>query len=227
MTTTTAREASLDVAFDALAHPVRRAIIRRLARGETTVGELAEPFDLMHQAVSRHVGILRDRGLIHRRVDGQRRPCRLDIERMQDIADWILEQRREWESRLARLDGLLAAFWGGDHATIRPGSVAVDLRVGGTFQLETVGADGCSYPLRFRYGVVDPPRLLAFSAPDSGILTEVRLEPAGAGTTVVVHQRRLPPDLRTEQARTGLSGMLDRLATVVASATTDSPRREP
>ncbi|MBX3141894.1 MAG: SRPBCC domain-containing protein [Trueperaceae bacterium] len=120
----------------------------------------------------------------------------------------------------------LAAFWGGDHATIRPGSVAVDLRVGGTFQLETVGADGCSYPLRFRYEVVDPPRLLAFSAPDSGILTEVRLEPTGAGTTVVVHQRRLPPALRTEQARTGLSGILDRLATVVASATTDSPRRE-
>lgn len=108
--TATAHETSLDAAFDALAHPVRRAIIRRLARGEATVGELAEPFDLTHQAVSRHVGILRDRGLIHQRVDGQRRPCRLDIERMQDVADWILEQRREWESRLARLDGLLAAM---------------------------------------------------------------------------------------------------------------------
>lgn len=110
MTAATTREANLDAAFDALAHPVRRAIIRRLARGEATVTELAEPFDLTHQAVSRHVGILRDRGLIHQRVDGQRRPCRLDIERMQDVADWILEQRREWESRLARLDGLLAAM---------------------------------------------------------------------------------------------------------------------
>lgn len=118
----------------------------------------------------------------------------------------------------------LAAFWGGDHATIRPESVTVDLRVGGTFHLEAVGADGCSYPLHFRYEVIDPPTLLTFSSPDSGLMTEVRLEPADAGTTVVIHQRRLPPDLQTEQARTGLTGILERLATVVTELGTDRER---
>lgn len=115
----------------------------------------------------------------------------------------------------------LAAFWGGDHTAIRPDSVTVDLRVGGTFHLETVGADGCSRPLHFRYEVIDPPALLTFSSPDSGLVTQVRLEPTGAGTTVVIHQRLLPPDLRTEQARTGLAGILEHLATVVAELTTD------
>lgn len=111
----------------------------------------------------------------------------------------------------------LAAFWGGDHATVRPGSVTVDLRVGGTFHLQTIGADGCSHPLHFRYEVVDPPTLLTFSSPGTGLTTEVRLEPTDAGTNVVIHQRRLPPDLQTEQARIGLTGILERLATVVTA----------
>lgn len=96
--------ADLDAAFAALGDPTRRAIISRLARGEATVGDLAEPFELTHQAVSRHVGILRRCGLIHQRVDGQRRPCRLNVERMAELSGWIAEQQREWESRLARLD---------------------------------------------------------------------------------------------------------------------------
>ena len=107
---TTELDAELDAAFDALADRTRRAIIRRLTQGEATVGELAEPFDLTHQAVSRHIGILRSRGLIHQRVDGQRRPCQLNIERMQELADWITERRREWESRLDRLEGHRAAI---------------------------------------------------------------------------------------------------------------------
>lgn len=115
----------------------------------------------------------------------------------------------------------LAAFWGGDHATIRPDSVVVDLRVGGAFQMETVGADGCSHPLRFRYDVVEPPTLLSFTDPGTGLVTEVCLTPSGGGTTLVVHQRRLPPDLRTEQARAGLAGILERLAVVVAESTAD------
>lgn len=97
-------DADLDAAFAALGDRTRRAIISRLARGEATVGELAEPFDLTHQAVSRHVGILRSRGLIRQRIDGQRRPCRLNVERIQELADWITEQQREWESRLDRLE---------------------------------------------------------------------------------------------------------------------------
>lgn len=96
-------DAELDAAFAALGDRTRRAIVARLARGEATVGELAEPFDLTHQAISRHVGILRHCRLIHQRVDGQRRPCRLNVERMQELNGWITEQQREWESRLDRL----------------------------------------------------------------------------------------------------------------------------
>lgn len=118
----------------------------------------------------------------------------------------------------------LAAFWGGDHATVPPDSVAVDLRVGGTFQLETRGSDGSSRLLRFRYEVVDAPTHLVLAEPRTGITTEIRLRPTGGGTTVVVHQRRLPPDLRTERARTGLAGILGRLDAVVAALTGDQRR---
>jgi DNA-binding transcriptional ArsR family regulator len=102
-------EADLDRAFAALGDRTRRAIVARLSRSEATVGELAEPFELTHQAVSRHVGILRRCGLIHQRVDGQRRPCRLNVERMQALSGWITEQQREWESRLDQLDSHLAS----------------------------------------------------------------------------------------------------------------------
>ena len=108
--TVTSVDADLDAAFAALGDPTRRAIISRLAQGEATVGELAEPFDLTHQAVSRHVGILRRCGLIRQRVDRQRRPCRLNAQRMEELAGWISEQRREWESRLDRLERHLAAL---------------------------------------------------------------------------------------------------------------------
>lgn len=102
--------ADLDTAFAALGDRTRRAIISRLAKGEATVGELAEPFELTHQAISRHVGILRRCGLIRQRVDGQRRPCQLNTERMQELAGWISEQQREWESRLSRLETHLATL---------------------------------------------------------------------------------------------------------------------
>jgi DNA-binding transcriptional ArsR family regulator len=99
----------LDAGFGALGDTTRRGIIERLAQGEATVGELAEPFDLTQQAVSRHVGILRRCGLIHQRVDGQRRPCRLDLERLRELSGWIVEQQEEWASRLGRLDEHLTA----------------------------------------------------------------------------------------------------------------------
>ncbi|RIQ19505.1 SRPBCC family protein [Jiangella rhizosphaerae] len=121
----------------------------------------------------------------------------------------------------------LAAFWGGDHATVAPGSVVVDLRVGGTFRLETRGADGAGRPLIFRYEVVEPPTRLVLSEPRTGITTDIRLEPDGTGTAVVVHQRRLPPRLRTEQARTGLAGILDRLDAVLTALTSDPRRSAP
>lgn len=105
-----APDIDLDAAFAALGDRTRRAIIARLARGEATVGELAEPFDLTYQAVSRHVGILRRCGMIHQRIDGQRRPCRLNVERMQELSGWIVEQQREWESRLGKLEEHLASL---------------------------------------------------------------------------------------------------------------------
>lgn len=110
MSTATDADAAMDEAFAALGDRTRRAILGRLARGEATVGELAEPFDLTHQAISRHVGVLRRCGLIHQRVDGPRRPCRLNVERMGELADWIADQQREWASRLDLLDDHLGTL---------------------------------------------------------------------------------------------------------------------
>ncbi|WP_306204990.1 SRPBCC family protein [Actinoplanes sp. RD1] len=106
----------------------------------------------------------------------------------------------------------LAAFWGGDHATVPAASVTLDLRVGGHFALNTVGLDGTpGRRLTFRYEVVDEPRLLVLGEPESGIRTEIRLEPVPGGTTITIHQRHVPPELRTSRARRGLAGMLTKL----------------
>lgn len=118
----------------------------------------------------------------------------------------------------------LAAFWDGDHATVRPESVNVDLRVGGVFELETLGADGRGYPLSFRYEVVEAPSRLVLAEPRTGLTTEISLQPTGCGTTVVIHQRRLPPELRTEQARAGLAGVIERLNVVVNDLTNKERR---
>lgn len=118
----------------------------------------------------------------------------------------------------------LAAFWGGHHATVPPDSVSVDLQVGGTFELETRGADGSCTTLRFRYELIDAPTRLVLAEPRTGITTDVHLRPSGSGTTVVVHQRRLPPELQTERARSGLAHILERLD-VVVSALTDEGHR--
>lgn len=119
----------------------------------------------------------------------------------------------------------LAAFWGGHHATVPRESVAVDLRVGGTFELETRSADRGGRTLGFRYDEIDAPRRLVFTEPRTGIVTEIRLEPDDRGTTVLVHQRRVPPELRTEQARTGLAGILERLDAEVRAMTDNDGRR--
>lgn len=109
----------------------------------------------------------------------------------------------------------LAAFWGGHHATVPPESVSVDLRVGGALELETVGADGARRRLMFRYEVLDPPCRLVLSEPSTGITTEILIEGGRAGSVVTVLQRRLPPELQSEQARTGLAGVLQRLDATV------------
>ncbi|MFG1677046.1 SRPBCC domain-containing protein [Micromonospora sp. NPDC049282] len=106
----------------------------------------------------------------------------------------------------------IAAFWGGSHATVPPGSVTVDLRAGGEFALDTRAPDGATRRLRFVYVRVDPPRELVFDEPVTGLRTTVTLRPAGDGTDLTVHQRRLPPELRSTRAADGLASILDALA---------------
>ncbi|TDO49185.1 DNA-binding transcriptional ArsR family regulator [Kribbella sp. VKM Ac-2527] len=97
----------LDRAFMALADPVRRAMIARLSRGEATVNELAEPFPITKQAVSRHIQVLEAAGLITRSRDGQRRPCHLNPAALEDLTSWIDDYRLAAERRFRRIDAIL------------------------------------------------------------------------------------------------------------------------
>jgi DNA-binding transcriptional ArsR family regulator len=97
----------LSATFAALADPTRRAILARLASGETSVQELAEPFDISLPAVSRHLKVLSSAGLIARGRDAQWRPCRLEAAPLKDVSDWVEEYRRFWEQSLDRLDDYL------------------------------------------------------------------------------------------------------------------------
>jgi DNA-binding transcriptional ArsR family regulator len=103
----TVDEAALDRAFTALGDPVRRALIARLSRGEATVNELAEPFPITKQAVSRHIQVLEAAGLITRSRDGQRRPCHLNPAALEALTRWIDEYRLAAERRFRRLDAVL------------------------------------------------------------------------------------------------------------------------
>lgn len=97
----------LDTAFFALADPTRRAILARLASGEATVNELAKPFDMSQPAISRHLKVLEEAGLISRGRDAQRRPCRLEPQVLADACGWLDHCREKWEQNFRRLDGLL------------------------------------------------------------------------------------------------------------------------
>lgn len=98
----------LDNAFGALADPTRRAILARLALGEATVLELAEPFEMSQPAVSRHLKVLESAGLIEQRVDGSRRPRRLTRPALDAIEQWLDMLRKALEQNYARLDQVLA-----------------------------------------------------------------------------------------------------------------------
>jgi len=101
-------DGSLDRAFAALADPVRRAMVARLSRGPATVNELAEPFDITLQAVSKHISVLEAAGLVWRTREAQRRPVHLDAAALERLTSWIDRYRLEAEARYRRLDGLLA-----------------------------------------------------------------------------------------------------------------------
>jgi DNA-binding transcriptional ArsR family regulator len=99
---------SLDATLGALADPTRRAILSRLAQGEATVSELARPFAISQPAISRHIKVLTDAGLIVQRVEGTRRPCRLAPDALSELDQYLALLRRALEANYQRLDRLLS-----------------------------------------------------------------------------------------------------------------------
>ena len=93
----------LDIVFSALADPTRRAILARLAEGESSVGELAEPFDISLPAISRHLRVLRNAGLVLRHKDGRVRRCALDAAPLKAASDWVETYRRFWDDQFDAL----------------------------------------------------------------------------------------------------------------------------
>lgn len=102
----------LSATFSALADPTRRAILARLALGETSVSELAEPFDISLPAVSKHLKVLERAGLIARGREAQWRPCRIEPDALKSVDAWLEEYRRLWEQRLDRLEDYLHQLQG-------------------------------------------------------------------------------------------------------------------
>ena len=101
---------TLDAAFAALADPTRRAILARLAKGEATVNELTEPFEMTQPAISQHLKVLEDAGLVIRRVEGTRRPRRLAKNGIDAMDQWLARLRKALEKNYDRLDNVLAAM---------------------------------------------------------------------------------------------------------------------
>src|SRR3982074_956657 len=108
-----ATDDALSVTFQALADPTRRAILARLADGEATVLELAEPFELSLPAGSKHLKVLQKAGLISQGRRAQWRPCRLEPARLKDVSDWVERYRATWEERFGRLDEYLRELQAG------------------------------------------------------------------------------------------------------------------
>ena len=105
--TETEEDAALDLAFVALADPIRRAIVARLSRGDATVNELAEPFSVTKQAISKHIHVLESAGFVTRSRDAQRRPVHLDPAALERLTAWIDRYRLIAEARFRRLDAVL------------------------------------------------------------------------------------------------------------------------
>ncbi len=97
----------LSTTFQALADPTRRAILARLALGEASVTDLAKPFDISQPAVSKHLKVLENAGLVSRGREKQWRPCRLEAKPLQEVEQWVERYRRHWEQNFERLDAYL------------------------------------------------------------------------------------------------------------------------
>ncbi len=110
----------LSATFSALADPTRRAILARLAAGETSVTELAEPFDMTLPAVTKHLKVLQRAGLIARGREAQWRPCRLAAKPLRDVSDWVERYRQFWDERLDRLEDHLRELEAPDADPAKP-----------------------------------------------------------------------------------------------------------
>jgi DNA-binding transcriptional ArsR family regulator len=98
---------TLSTTFAALADPTRRAILARLSKGETSVSELAKPFELSLPTISKHLKVLQSAGLVEQSRHAQWRPCRLEATPLKEVAEWVEPYRRHWEESFNRLDDLL------------------------------------------------------------------------------------------------------------------------
>ena len=105
---------ALSTTFSALSDATRRALLARLSQGEATVNELAAPFDISLQAISRHLKVLESAGLITRGREAQWRPCRLKARPLKEVADWVDHYRRFWEQSFDRLDEYLKELQSGE-----------------------------------------------------------------------------------------------------------------
>jgi DNA-binding transcriptional ArsR family regulator len=110
----------LSATFAALSDPTRRAILARLALGETSVSELADPFAMSLPAVSKHLKVLERAGLITRGRDAQMRPCKIEVKALKEADDWLEEYRRLWEQRLDRLDDYLQTLQAQEAGASKP-----------------------------------------------------------------------------------------------------------
>lgn len=114
--------ATLDRVFQALAHPARRDIVRRLASGERNLSELAEPLKMTFPAASKHVRVLERARLVHRRVAGRQHLCRLHAAPLREATEWTEQFRRHWEARFQVLDALLEEMKADERAPRRRGA---------------------------------------------------------------------------------------------------------
>ena len=104
----------LTLTFSALADPTRRAILQRLSQGEASVSELTEPFDISMPAISRHLKVLEQAGLVARSRNAQWRPVQLNAAPLAEVAGWVERYRRHWETQFDRMDAYLAELQKGD-----------------------------------------------------------------------------------------------------------------
>src|SRR5882672_7214155 len=115
---------ALDATFAALADPTRRAILARLALGEASVNELAEPFDMSQPAISRHLRVLEDAGLVSSAQEAQRRPRRLEATPLAEASAWLEGYRKFWSARFSKLDDVLEEMKAAERRKARRGAKA-------------------------------------------------------------------------------------------------------